>query len=207
MSDSRERRHSSGAASGNRAAARLERWLIDHRPAMLAVARRYEGGATRADDIVQEAAVKALGLTDRVPAVEHPRRWLRTITRHAGLRAATKRRRRAELLMHGLEDPTVELDREEHGWKNRESHASLSERFGLVMDAVRSLRPAQREVVWLRLDGKEDSEIARVLKIKKATVRVRWHRAIKMLKTKLLVDQEHMFPPTHPPTHPPTRRC
>ena len=203
MTDSEATGRSREAGSGDLAAARLQRWLTDYRPAMLAVARRYEGRAIRAEDIVQDAAVKAISLTGRVPKVERPRQWLRTITRHAALRAVTRRRRRAKLLMQGLEDPTVDLDREERVLKDWETDASLSERLGLVMDAVGSLRPTLREVVWLRLDGKQNDEIAKTLQITRATVRVRWHRAIKALRDTLVRGQKHMFPPTHPPTHPP----
>lgn len=165
---------------------KLERWLTDHRAAMLEVARRYEGSAIRAEDIVQEAAVKAISLTDRAPAVEHPRRWLRTITRHAGLRAVTKSKRRRELWVKGLVDPTIELEQELRSVDDWEREVILSDRLGIVLDAVRQLHPAQREVIWSRLDGKRDDEIAKALGISKTTVRVRWHRAVKMLRDKIL---------------------
>jgi len=153
---------------------------------MLAVARCYEGGATRADDIVQDASIKALALTDTIPAVENPRRWLRTITRHAGLRAVTKRRRRAELFAHGVADPTVELGRRDRVLDDWEEECGQLKKLGVVMDAVGFLSSAQLEVFWRRLQGEQDNEIATALNITKTTVRVRWHRAVKMLRTRLV---------------------
>ncbi|MDE2782848.1 MAG: sigma-70 family RNA polymerase sigma factor [Gemmatimonadota bacterium] len=188
---------SNGAGRSNQPAATLERWLTEHRAAMLEVARRYEGHAIRADDIVQEAAVKALSLTDRVPAVKHPCQWLRTITRYAGLRAATRRKHRGEIWGKGLADPTVGLEREPRVVGNWEREGVLYDRLGIVTDAVRHLHPSQREVVRLKLDGKRDDEIAEALEISKATVRVRWHRGIKIPRAKESEEQKRM---SHLPT-------
>ena len=94
-----EHRSSSGTQGGA-----VEQWISEHRSAMLAMARRFEGGMTRADDIVQEALTIAWRRRCKTGPVDSIKGWLLTITRYVGLRAVTKRKRRAD------HDDTFEQD-------------------------------------------------------------------------------------------------
>lgn len=73
----------------------MERLLSAHRKAMLAVARRFEGRVTRADDIVQQASLEALSAAHKLPVVKRADAWLLGITWNVGLCVVVKRKRRA----------------------------------------------------------------------------------------------------------------
>ena len=90
---SRDDRSGSPLSSQNlETRASVERWLANHRGAMLSVARRFAGRATSAEDIVQEASMVAMSLLAKAPSVSSPRKWLSAITRNVGLHVWRKRK-------------------------------------------------------------------------------------------------------------------
>lgn len=158
----------------------VERLLSAHRMAMLAVARRFEGRVTRADDIVQQASLEALSAAHKLPFVKRVDAWLLGITRNVGLRVVAKRKRRARLdeallaacpdwACGGRDDDLKQTD-------------SLAESRDRVLGAACCLPPSLRMVVYGMLDDMEDDLLAEREAIAKATVRVRRHRAIHRLR-------------------------
>ncbi|RRH97213.1 RNA polymerase sigma factor [Mesorhizobium tamadayense] len=88
--------------------AALEAMLVDLRPKLHRYAARMAGSAIEGEDIVQEAAVKALAAHDGGAAVERPEQWLFRIAHNAAQdhlrRRQRERSRMTEADMTGIED-------------------------------------------------------------------------------------------------------
>ncbi len=151
-------------------------WEKRHRSRMLRVARRYEGRAVTAEDIVQEAfrqAVLKFHTLRRRAAVG---KWLEEITRRVGQQIARKRSRRERRSEQMFEPDSGVVD---------PSRPEPDPRIELVMAAAESLPEAQREVILLSLVGMKVREIAVALGRPEGTVRVYRHRAVRTLKALL----------------------
>lgn len=159
-------------------------WEKRHRSRMLRVARRYEGRAVTAEDIVQEAfrqAVLKFHTLRRRAAVG---KWLEEITRRVGQQIARKRSRRERRSEQNLLEPDLGVA--------DPSPAEPDPRVALVMGAAESLPEAQREVILLSLvEGMTVGEIAAELGKPEGTVRVYRHRAVRALKALLGKDGGH----------------
>ncbi len=104
--------------------------------------------------------------------------WLYAITRHACL----KKRRRTKSAPHGessLESLTPrERDALRAATPSPEDTVAAQERRALLRAAIRSLEPAQREVLVLRdVEGLSAAEAATVLGLSVAALKSRLHRA------------------------------
>ncbi len=168
--------------------ASVERWLGENRSAMLSMARKFQGRATRADDIVQEASLAAMSLLDKAASVSSPRKWLIAITRYVGLRVWRKRKGRAR------HDRTLLTDRPEWvgddalaSWREAESLGELRDR---VLEVAARLPRGQRNVIMAMFDAMDDDEIAAVEGVAESTVRVRRCRAIQGLRQLLAVETD-----------------
>jgi RNA polymerase sigma-70 factor, ECF subfamily len=119
-----------------------------------------------AQEVVQEAFARALSRWRRVSGYDRPGAWLRLVTVRLALRVRDSRAREGV----GRDDSDVER--------------SSSDRLPDVdlRRAVLALPRAQRAVVALHyLDDLTTEEVAHILKMKPATVRVHLHRARKYL--------------------------
>lgn len=142
-----------------------------------AIARRYSlavcGSAPDSDDAMQEALLKTFQHASRIREPHAFRAWLYRTVKNACL---IGRRRRAG------ESPASPLDGE-HGEPADLSPAAdaalaSAEERARLHGALARLRPAYREAVFLRdLEGLSTREVARVLGISEANVKVRLHRA------------------------------
>jgi len=153
-----------------------------HQEALFRLAYLLLGDADAAADVAQEAFVRAFHALDRFDAARPLRPWLLRITanvarnqrRSLGRYWAAVRR-----WMAAAPPPVTTLgERTAQEW---EAHT--------LWQAVRRLRPAEQEVVYLRyfLDLSE-AEMAGALAVPPGTVKSRLHRAIGRLRT--VVDQE-----------------
>lgn len=144
------------------------------------------GAGGDAEDIVQEAFVKAYAALDRFRVGEPFRPWLLRIVanetrnshRAAGRRAARERRswERTEPLLRGrTDDPTDPAE------------AALSrERQDALVRGLAGLSPAHRQVVTCRyLLDLDEAETAAVLGWPRGTVKSRLHRALAKLRAAL----------------------
>jgi RNA polymerase sigma-70 factor (ECF subfamily) len=134
----------------------------------LRLARRY--AADDAEDVVQEALLRAWRHRHKCRTPSAPLPWLLTITRNEALR---RRRRRMDPLDEVAEpaDPSA---------------AEEIARAGVRVDVARALRrlsKAERRLVVLRylLDW-SNADVAEHLGIPEVTVRVRLHRARRRLR-------------------------
>lgn len=143
----------------------------------LALARRITGNPHDAEDLVQDAFIRAL---DRIGSFDNTRPfgpWFFRVLTNAGLNARRARALRAtepELpdAPSGDAGPDEELERRE-----------IRERFDA---ALASLSPRQRLIVtWFEVDEMPSSEIAARLGIAQETVRWHLHQARRLLRQAL----------------------
>ena len=158
--------------------ARFERALLPHLDAAYNLARWLAGSPQDADDVVQEACLRALAFFDGFHG-EDGRAWLLAIVRNTCYDWLRKHRRNAQ-----IGTPTEDLDwvadnapdPEEEQLRNAESEMV---RLGLEM-----LPADYREVLVLReLEGMSYKQIARVIDAPIGTVMSRLARARKRLMT------------------------
>jgi RNA polymerase sigma-70 factor (ECF subfamily) len=134
--------------------------------------------AQDADDVVQEAFVRALHQLHTLRDVHAFGGWLASIARH--LIVDTVRRTRDQ----------VETQ-DELPSRDNPHHALEAQR---ALDAIRRLPEAYRDTVMLRLvEGMTGPEIAERTGLTPASVRVNLHRGMKLLRARL----EAVGPETH----------
>lgn len=148
-----------------------------HLPGALVAAERLLGDRADAEDLVQDAFLRAL---DRLPLLDPNRPfgpWFFTLLRNLGinqLRAKRVRHTEPELLDAASPDalPDEEMER-----------AEVRERFDAALAA---LTPRQREIVVLfEVEGWKGAEIAEHLGLTPENVRWHLHQAKKSLRVSL----------------------
>ena len=155
---------------------RLEE-LLAHRAWVRRVARALLLDESRADDLEQEAWLRAL----RGPAVRSPKAWLGTVLRNAAsnLRRGETRRREHESATPPASPPPSPADLLER--------AEVVER---VARAVRELEDPHRTVVLLRyFEDLAPPEVASRLGVPVETVRTRLKRALVLLRARLDAEE------------------
>jgi RNA polymerase sigma-70 factor (ECF subfamily) len=158
-----------------------------HAPVALRTAAML-GAGEDAEDVVQEAFVKAYGSLDRFRAEAPFRPWLlkivanetRNVHRAAGRRAAREKRSwelTERLLLNRMDDP---------------AEAALShERQEALVRGLARLSPPHRQVVTCRyLLDLDEAESAAVLGWPRGTVKSRLHRAMARLRDVLEADTD-----------------
>ena len=157
-----------------------------HRPRAFAVARALVGDRDDAEDLVQEAVIRAyLGL-DRLRRPAHFGSWLCGIVLNLGRMLVRARRDAVSLddVVGGRKLP-LPLDPVDAG-PTPEQAVEARELLELVRDALSLLPPAQREVALMYyLDGLTSQEIAALVGSSTGAVRVRLHRARRELRDQL----------------------
>ncbi len=143
------------------------------------------GSADDAEDVTQEAFIRAFRSLERFDAARPFRPWLLRIVANL----AHNRRRSIGRYLAALE----RLFRMEPEAKTAGAASGMErqEEAHLLWSAVRHLKPADREVIYLRyyLDLPVE-ETAEVLRVPPGTVKSRLHRALARLQTVV----EHEFP-------------
>jgi len=152
--------------------------LLAHGDFMRALARSLLGGDdARADDVVQEAYVKALESPPRDP--RRMRAWLGTVVRNFALRQHRDRKRRERRESHSPRPPVP---------SSEEILERENARRKVVM-AVLDLEEPYRTTVVLRfLEERPPREVARLLDVPVETVRTRAKRALERLRARLDAD-------------------
>lgn len=148
------------------------------------------GGGSEADDVVQEAFVKAyrgLGGFRRGAAF---RPWLLAIVAHETANARRSAGRRAGL----LDRASTQLDRRAPASDPRpspESAALASEASRALLEAVRALPERQRDVVTCRyLLDLSEAETAQVLGLRAGTVKSSLSRGLDRLRRSMPLAEE-----------------
>jgi RNA polymerase sigma-70 factor (ECF subfamily) len=154
-----------------------------HSPALREAARRLTGSLDEADDLVQEAVLRAWTFWDRFEPGSNARAWLHRILVNTFINAYRKQRRERELFRQAGEEARREA--------TTSSVVRTAERDGLgdeVGAALASLPSELRTVVELvDLGDLSYREVASELNCPIGTVMSRLHRARKQLH-ELLAD-------------------
>jgi len=167
--------------------AETERFVREHMGWMLAVARRILGEAAQAEDAVQEAFAKIFKNLEKFGGRSALKTWMHRIVVNEALSTLRKRQR----------DITRDIDelmplfdqnrcRIEDDWVTFETPQSLLERTqtkNLVSDCIARLPNDYRIVLTLRdIEELSTSDVADMLDISEANVKIRLHRARAALK-------------------------
>ena len=150
------------------------------RPGLVALAYALSGSRWAAEELAQEALIRALRNWDRIHTYDNPGGWVRRVTINLATSAA--RRTLAETkalvaLKHLRERPLPSLDGEAQAF----------------WDAVRSLPRAQRDVVALfYLEDRSVAEIAQIVGRSEGTVKANLHHARQSLARLLTTEDEYL---------------
>jgi RNA polymerase sigma-70 factor (ECF subfamily) len=168
-------------------AADTERWQRQFRPHLDAawrLARWLTGNGAEAEEVVQDACLRAWRAQSRV-AVEDSRAWLLAIVRNtAWTRLRDARRRTGNIVP--LHEAGRDVERAAAPGPGPEAALAGAQRADLLHRALAGLPPAFREVVVLRdLEDCSYAEIAAVIGIPVGTVMSRLARGRRRLRAAL----------------------
>jgi RNA polymerase sigma-70 factor (ECF subfamily) len=153
-----------------------------HTPRAYALAIRILGDADDAEDLVQNAFIRAL---DRIASFDAERAfapWFFRLLLNLGLNA-----RKAHALRHPGPEPLDATSRDD-GPDRLAERSEIRERFATALAA---LPPRQRLIVSLyEVDGMSSTEIADALGVTQETVRWHLHQARRVLRSALGVLQD-----------------
>lgn len=158
---------------------RFEQIVLPHLDAAFNLARWLVRGRTDAEDIAQEAMVRAYRFFSGFQGGD-PRAWLLQIVRNTCYSWLDKNRR---------DESMSQFDEEVHGTRapTPEALAMLGEEQTHLKDALESLPPRFREVIVLReLEGCSYKEIAAITSVPIGTVMSSLARARRQLQVALL---------------------
>ncbi|NNN05072.1 MAG: sigma-70 family RNA polymerase sigma factor [Elusimicrobia bacterium] len=155
--------------------------LARHRDRVFSFLLRLLGSPQDAEDVAQEAFVKAFSRLDSYDSARPFVSWLFAVAHHAAL-DFLRARRPAAL---SLDDPDGAPDLADSG-PDAEAAAEAALDGRLIERLLAALPPLYREPLMLRHTQEMGiSEIARVLSLPEGTVKVRLFRGRDMLKRKL----------------------
>lgn len=164
----------------------FERIALPHAPAALSLARALVRNDADAEDVVQEAFMRAFKYF-RGFSGEHPRAWLLSIVRNVAY-AVLRKKRQAEPVdaFDEERDPAPSPWSSEERPETPESGLLRAVDSKAVQQALGALPAEFREVVVLReLEQCSYKEIADIAQIPIGTVMSRLSRARKLLHTRL----------------------
>lgn len=160
--------------------AEFDREILRHRSQLLAVALRMTGSRAEADDLVQEAVLRAWTFRERFQPGTNGRAWMHRILVNTFINGYRRRRREREIL--------GEM-RQTHGANTwNDSRPPLpGEGLGDEVSAALSALPEEfRQVlVLVDLDERSYKDAARVLGCPIGTIMSRLHRARRAMKQRL----------------------
>lgn len=147
----------------------FEALVARHREAVHRYASRMVG-VHDADDVTQDALLRAFNTLDRFRGEAGFRTWLMRIAHNAAV--TSLERRRTVPAAEPPEDPRAP------GTKTPADRLEDGERRERLLRKLEHLAPAQRSVLVLRdVEGRSYAEIAELLELPDGTVRTRLHRA------------------------------
>ena len=140
-------------------------------PNMVAIATAVSGSRATAEDLAQEAMLRAHRNWDRVSQYERPGAWVRRVTINLSLSATKRAAAELRRIIRMAEPSTL-------------PEPGASDDY--VWKAVAKLPGKQRAAIALHyLEDRPIEEIAEILEVSKATARVHLHRGRKALAATL----------------------
>jgi len=163
--------------------ASFEREALVHLDAMYRVALRLTGNPADAEDLVQEATLRAYRSWDRFTLGTNAKGWLLTILRNLFINEYRRRRRHPETVDLDTIEPFAVFENVQEDPQGAFFDRIVDEE---VLRAVDELPEVFREAVMLSdVEGLSYEEIAKVLDVPVGTVKSRLYRGRRMLQTKL----------------------
>ena len=151
----------------------------DHR-AVVAIALALTGSRAVAEEVAQEAFLRAHQRWDRIGTYERPGAWVRRVAINLAL--SDQRRRTSERRAIAR----LELVRDDDG--DRAAGVVEADEFWA---AVRELPPQQRTAVVLRyVEDRPVADIAEILEVAEGTAKAHLHKARRALARRLTIDLE-----------------
>jgi RNA polymerase sigma factor (sigma-70 family) len=170
---------------------RFDQVMLPHLDAAYNLARWLSGSATEADDVVQEAYLRAFRFFDGYTG-DNPRAWLLAIVRNTWFTEWRKHRHQADATPY---DDSLQVDEQLPGWSDEsgddpEKIAVRQDETELVHRALAMLPVEFREVIVLReLEDMSYKDVAVVAGIPIGTVMSRLSRARRLLCSAVRVAQ------------------
>lgn len=162
-------------------------WYEEHRATVYRYVRYRLSNRETAEDVTSTVFVKALRSLDRYdPSRASPRTWLLRIARNAVIDhlRSLKRKGSLHVCLDSVPDLVANLP-------SQEERLMKQERIQELLNATRTLRDADQEVLSLRYGAElSNAEIADALEITPNAVAVRIHRALKRLKAAVEEENE-----------------
>lgn len=165
---------------------RFTEQVLPHLDDAYSLARWLTGNPTDAEDVVQDACLRALRALDGAP-VEHPRAWLLAIIRNTAFTWLAKNRPNAVVLAGGVEEAHAHLGAlEEQAAPTPEDALIAKADRESVTAAIDALPVAFKEVLVMReINGLSYREIAETIGAPIGTVMSRLARARGLMIGKL----------------------
>jgi RNA polymerase sigma-70 factor (ECF subfamily) len=153
----------------------------------LRLAYHYLGDAADADEVVQDAFVKAFHHIGQFDPSRPFLQWFLRIVVNAALDCARSRRRHVDGRLWSREDAESHaIDAVASGEADAERQLLAAERWAAVRSTVDALPDRQRLVFTLsQIDGQSPSDIAHTTGMSAATVRVHLFRALRRVRATL----------------------
>lgn len=175
----------------------FEKYMATTRKRHLAYAARFTSNSDDAEDLVQEAQLRAIRALPDMESDSIPDAWFRTIIRNCFLDLRRYRNRR---------QPTVSLDALQEGNPNfdvmdpsiPDPNARLETLDPRLVEAIERLPSDHRILVIASLHELSSDEMSSLAKCAITTVRTRLHRAHRTLRAYLGMNE---FAPSGRSTH------
>jgi RNA polymerase sigma-70 factor (ECF subfamily) len=133
------------------------------RASVVGLAYVLSGSRAAAEDLAQEAFIKALRHWDRISDYDDPGAWVRRVVSNQAVSGYRRRSAEARALVRLGGEPPV---------------PDIAQEAALVWEEVRRLPRRQAQVIALRyLDGRRIEEVARILECSENTVKTHLMRA------------------------------
>jgi RNA polymerase sigma-70 factor (ECF subfamily) len=163
--------------------ASFEREALVHLDAMYRVALRLTGNPADAEDLVQDATLRAYRSWDRFTLGTNAKGWLLTILRNLFINEYRRRRRQPETVDLDTIEPFTVFEKVQEDPQGAFFDRIVDDE---VLRAVDALPEVFREAVMLSdVEGLSYEEIAKVLDVPVGTVKSRLYRGRRMLQAKL----------------------
>jgi len=162
------------------ARAEFDREVLAHRGELLGTALRMTGSRAEAEDLVQEAVLRAWTFWERFQPGTNGRAWMHRILVNTFINGYRRRRREREILGE------IRLGERHEGW-DKDRRAIPGEGLGDEVSAALSTLPHEfRQVlVLVDLDERSYKDAARTLGCPIGTIMSRLHRARRAMKEQL----------------------
>jgi RNA polymerase sigma-70 factor, ECF subfamily len=200
VAEDTEQTEAPGLASAREALerARFEEDALTHADQLYRIALRLTGSSTAAEDLVQEAYLRAFRSWRSFTPGTNLAAWLATILRNANLDAVRKQSRRPAQESLDEQGDYYLYNRLSEGQEHPQAEAlDRLAGAGAIVDSLADLPPAFREVVVLVDIGEFSyADAAEILSVPIGTVMSRLYRGRRLLKQNLAERAEHEEPAT-----------